>query len=103
MAMKKLAMLLFLLMLLILFLSWNNIGKIDKNTTQKDTLRVKEIFEILKKDFDEQFKSLDSVFLSDFLKNNSFKMYDFYTKNYFQNHLDLHQKRIEKMIKEMDS
>ena len=70
---------------------------------KNDSLLEKEIFEKFKKDFDNQFKSLDSVFLSDFLKMNSFKTNEFYTKDYFRNQLDLNQKRIEKVFKEMDS
>lgn len=70
---------------------------------KNDTLLEKEIFDKFKKDFDFQFKSMDSIFLPDFLNNNSFKSNDFYTKDYFLNQLDLHQKRIEKIYKEMDS
>lgn len=70
---------------------------------KNDTLMEKEIFDKFKLDFDNRFTSLDSIFSNDFFKGSPFEMNDFYTNDFFQDNFKLHQDRMNKMLKEMDS
>ncbi|WP_372792441.1 hypothetical protein [Lutibacter sp.] len=73
------------------------------STIKNDTLLEREIFNLFKNDFDLQFKSIDSIFKSDFLIKSPFNINDFYTDDFYLNHFKFHNKRMEKIIKEMDS
>ena len=70
---------------------------------QNDSLQENLIFEKFKFDFNNEFKSFDSIFMTDFLKENPIRIKDFYTHDFFQNNFKSHQKRIERIFKEMDS
>lgn len=70
---------------------------------KNDSLLEKEIFNNFKLDFNSRFKSIDSLFMKDFFIEAPFKLNDFYTEEYFQNHYKEHQKRIENLYKQMDS
>ncbi len=73
------------------------------STIKNDTLLEKEIFNKFKNDFDSQFKSLDSIFKNDFLIISPLNIQDFYTNDFYLNHFKFHNKKMEKIIKEMDS
>ncbi len=69
----------------------------------KDSIQEKLIFDKFMFEFNNQYKSLDSIFMSDFFSDTPFKIKDFYTDDFFQQNFKFHQKRIERTFKEMDS
>lgn len=70
---------------------------------QNDSIQEKLIFDKFKFDFNNQFKSFDSIFMNDFFNETPPRIKDFYTDDFFQHNFKSQQKRIEKMFKEMDS
>jgi len=70
---------------------------------KNDSLLESEIFQDFKLNFNNQFKSFDSLFINDFFNDRPLWNKDFYTDKFFQNNFENHQKRIEKIFKRMDS
>jgi len=70
---------------------------------KNDSLLEKEIFDRFKHNFKGHFKPLDSLFMEDFYKDEPFNLENFYTDEFFKNNFKFHQKRIDGILKEMDS
>lgn len=68
-----------------------------------DSLLESDIFNKFKLDFNKQFMPLDSMFMQDIFKGSPFKNHNFYTDDFFRDNFKSHQKRIDKLLQQMDS
>ncbi|QTD37632.1 hypothetical protein JL193_16445 [Polaribacter batillariae] len=68
-----------------------------------DSLLEKDFYKKFKSNFSTQLGSLDSVFMNNFFGKSPFKEPNFYTDDFFESNFKNHQKRIQKMLKRMDS
>ncbi len=73
------------------------------STIKNDTLLEKEIFDKFRKDFNLQFKSIDSILKNEFLIKSPLNLNDFYTDDFYTKHFKFNNNEIEKLFKEMDS
>ena len=70
---------------------------------KNDSILEKEIFDKFKLNFEGHFRPLDSIFMGDFFGQDPFNINNFYTDEFFKNNFKMHQKRMEQIMKEMDS
>ena len=70
---------------------------------KSDSILEKQIFEKFKRNFDLNFKPIDSIFMKDSYMMDPFKEFDFYTDDFFENHFRFRQERMKDIFKEMDS
>ena len=81
-----------------------NLIRIDSSYTyfysniKNDSLLEKEIFNNFKFDFNNHFKSLDSLFMKDFFMEEPFNLDNFYTDEFFKDNFKLHQKSIQDIV-----
>ena len=68
-----------------------------------DSILERDVFNQFKFGFNKQFTPLDSLFTNDFFNSSPFNKNDFYTDNFFKNSFKSHQKRIDKILQQMDS
>lgn len=86
-----------------------NLIRVDSSYTyfysniKNDSLLEKEIFDNFKFDFNSHFKSLDSLLIEDFFIQEPFNLDNFYTDEFFKDNFKLHQKRIDDILRQMDS
>jgi len=86
-----------------------NLIRVDSSYTyfysniKNDSLLEKEIFDRFKLNFKGHFPLLDSLFMEDFYINEPFNIENFYTDEFFKNNFKLNQKRIDDILRQMDS
>lgn len=86
-----------------------NLIRVDSTYTyfysniKNDSLLEKEIFNRFKLNFKGHFKPIDSLFLEDFYIDEPFNLDNFYTDEFFKDNFRFHQKRIDDILKQMDS
>lgn len=68
-----------------------------------DSILERDIFNQFKFNFDKQFTPLDSLFTNDFFNGSPFNKNNFYTNDFFEKSFQSHQKRIDQILKRMDS
>ncbi len=68
-----------------------------------DSVLERDVFNQFKIDFNKQFMPLDSIFAKDFLNSSPFNRHNFYTDDFFKNSFQSHQKKIDKLLRRMDS
>ncbi|MEO9570053.1 MAG: hypothetical protein ABJH82_06410 [Polaribacter sp.] len=68
-----------------------------------DTILEREIFNKFNLNLNRQFKPFDSLFTNNFFNGSPFNKPNFYTDDFFKNNYKSHQKRIDKLLQQMDS
>jgi len=70
---------------------------------KNDSILEKEIFDKFRLNFEGHFRPIDSIFMGDFFGKDPFNRDNFYTDEFFENNFKMHRKRMDQIIKEMDS
>lgn len=70
---------------------------------KNDSILEQQFFKDFKMGFEDNFSTIDSLFMQDFFMDTPFKMNDFYTDDFFENRFNLQQNNIKEIFKRMDS